>query len=84
MVASDKGAKGTDADPFSHDGRFADFISIGVDSDGDSMETIVLKDSNAKECDSDLSDMQSDELDVLIKPIRIMNKTSLPNASVNC
>lgn len=76
VVASYKCDSESDADPFCCGGHFAEFISIDVGSDNDGVETSIPKDSDTKEVESSLSDMLLDELDVLIKPVRIMNKAN--------
>ena len=84
-VNSDKCAMEKVTDPFCYDGCFADFISIDADSDdNDGVQTNVAEDYNTKESESDLSDMHPDELDAVIKPVRIMNKANLPSALITC
>ncbi|ONK70301.1 uncharacterized protein A4U43_C05F32320 [Asparagus officinalis] len=79
VIASDKCNEEKGAD------QFAEFISIDVNSDnGDDIETNVSKDSNSKESDSDLSDRHPDELDALVKPMRIMNMVNLQTPFNTC
>lgn len=53
------------------EGKFADYIGLNVSDE----EVSEINDPASEQtfCDSDLSEVQFDDLDQLIKPVRIMN-----------
>uniref|UniRef100_A0A1D1XXX7 Zinc finger CCCH domain-containing protein 7 n=1 Tax=Anthurium amnicola TaxID=1678845 RepID=A0A1D1XXX7_9ARAE len=60
-------------DIFFHEGRFAEYISLDIDTDGDVIEDNDPMNSHSILMNSNLSDSQSSDADALIKPVRIMN-----------
>lgn len=73
VAASDKYDE-EGGDSFLSDGWATEFISIDNGSDYDDVEANIPEDSGLKDLDSDLSDVQIDDLDALIKPVSIMKK----------
>lgn len=61
-------------DLFCFDGRFADYISLSLDNHAGESSFVASKDLHQSEFSSGNSLMQKDNLDALIKPIRIMRK----------
>ncbi|XP_064980113.1 uncharacterized protein LOC135622303 [Musa acuminata AAA Group] len=61
-------------DLFCFGGRFADYISLSLDNHDGESSFVASKDLHQSEFSSGNSLMQKDNLDALIKPIRIMRK----------
>ncbi|KAL5993089.1 hypothetical protein ACLOJK_014010 [Asimina triloba] len=65
---------GVRGDVFFYDGRYADYISLDA-SDVESKETNTPT-STTMSCGGDSSDLCPDDLDMLMKPVRIMNENT--------
>nr|XP_029116510.1 LOW QUALITY PROTEIN: uncharacterized protein LOC105060998 [Elaeis guineensis] len=65
---------GEGEDLFCSDGRFADYISLDVGKESGTVKLNLPIHLHPAESDSDHFDMQPDDLDALIKPIRIMKR----------
>lgn len=60
------------------DGRAADFISIDA-SDEEAGESNDPINEQAASCDSDSSELELDDLDELIKPVRLLDRSPKTN-----
>ncbi|KAI0502590.1 hypothetical protein KFK09_017544 [Dendrobium nobile] len=61
-------------DIFCSDGRFTEYINLDVDS---AIKNVAIMESYAGKLESGYLDMQSCDIDALIKPVRIMNRDDL-------
>ncbi|KAK1300388.1 hypothetical protein QJS10_CPB13g01721 [Acorus calamus] len=76
-VSFDKNG-GQDTDIFYNEGRFTDYIGLDAsDTDDEDMKTEGLIDSFPDRVCDDFLDLQSNDIDSLIKPIRLMNKNPI-------
>ncbi|XP_028555161.1 uncharacterized protein LOC110109077 isoform X2 [Dendrobium catenatum] len=64
-------------DIFCSDGRFTEYINLNVDSDNVAIKNVAIMESYAGKLESGYLDMQSCDIDALIKPVRIMNRDDL-------
>ncbi|XP_042479792.1 uncharacterized protein At1g21580 isoform X2 [Macadamia integrifolia] len=72
-VASNKPAVQNNGDIFFEEGGFANYISLDF-SDEEAGETTNITDMYTTLCDSEPSELASDDLGDLIKPVRILNR----------
>ncbi|XP_072963552.1 uncharacterized protein [Typha angustifolia] len=81
-IPSDKLETEKDEDLFCSGGWFADYISLsdGINEDGEDYNH--PKDFLPVQSESDQLDLNTEDLDALIKPIRIMRKANLTNFSI--